>query len=131
MNFSKKGTIEKQQKIQSASSKLVKKTNIIIYRTFLVAVVLLILVGTSSVYGVVSGLIDNAPNVEGLDLSPSGFRTYLYDTDENVLQTLVGSDANREYVTIDKIPETLQNAFIAIEDERFLSHNGIDVRVMF
>ncbi len=131
MNFSKKGTMEKQQRIQSASSKLVKKTNIIIYRTFLVALVLLILVGATSVYGVVSGLIDNAPDVEGLDLSPSGFRTYLYDTDGNVLQTLVGSDANREYVTIDKIPETLQNAFIAIEDERFLSHNGIDVRGMF
>lgn len=131
MNFSKKGTIEKQQKIQSASSKLVKKTNIIIYRTFLVAVVLLILVGATSAYGVVSGLIDNAPDVEGLDLSPSGFRTYLYDTDDNVLQTLVGSDANREYVTIDKIPETLQNAFIAIEDERFLTHNGIDIRGMF
>ncbi len=131
MNFSKKGTIEKQQKIQSASSKLVKKTNIIIYRTFLVAVVLLILVGATSVYGVVSGLVDNAPDIEGLDLSPSGFRTYLYDTDGNVLQTLVGSDANREYVTIDKIPETVQNAFIAIEDERFRKHNGIDIRGMF
>lgn len=131
MNFSKKGTLEKQQKIQSSSSKLVKKTNIIIYRTFLVAVILMILVGATSVYGVVTGLIDNAPDVEGLDLSPSGFRTYLYDTDGNVLQTLVGSDANREYVTIDKIPETLQNAFIAIEDERFYSHNGIDVRGMF
>ena len=131
MNFSKKGTIEKQQKIQSASSKLVKKTNIIIYRTFLVAVVLMILVGATSVYGVVSGLVDNAPDVEGLDLSPSGFRTYLYDTDGNVLQTLVGSDANREYVTIDKIPQTLQDAFIAIEDERFMSHNGIDIRGMF
>ncbi len=131
MNFSKKGTIEKQQKIQSASSKLVKKTNIIVYRLFLVVVVLLIMVGSTSVYGVVTGLIDNAPDVEGLDLSPSGFRTYLYDTDGNVLQTLVGSDANREYVTIDKIPENLQNAFIAIEDERFLTHNGIDVRGMF
>lgn len=131
MNFSKKGTIEKQQKIQSASSKLAKKTNIIIYRTFLVAVVLLIMVGATSVYGVVSGLINNAPDVEGLDLSPSGFRTYLYDTDGNVIQTLIGSDANREYVTIDKIPKNLQNAFIAIEDERFYSHNGIDVRGMF
>ena len=131
MNFSKKGTIEKQHKIQSASSKLVKKTNIIIYRTFLVIVVLMILVGATSAYGVVKGLIDNAPDVEGLDLSPSGFRTYLYDTDGNVLQTLVGSDANREYVTIDKIPENVKNAFIAIEDERFMSHNGIDIRGMF
>lgn len=131
MNFSKKGTIEKQQKIQSASSKLAKKTNIIIYRTFLVAVVLLIMVGATSVYGVVTGLINNAPDVEGLDLSPSGFRTYLYDTDGKVIQTLIGSDANREYVTIDKIPQNLQNAFVAIEDERFFSHNGIDVRGMF
>ena len=36
--------------------------------------------------------------------------------------------ANRTYVTIDQIPKDLQHAFIAIEDERFYEHNGIDMR---
>ena len=31
-------------------------------------------------------------------------------------------------VTLDKIPKDLQNAVVAIEDERFYEHNGIDIR---
>ena len=31
-----------------------------------------------------------------------------------------------DYVTIDKISKHIQNAFIAVEDKRFYSHNGID-----
>ena len=33
---------------------------------------------------------------------------------------------NRIWVSIDDIPEDLQNAFIAIEDERFKTHRGVD-----
>ncbi len=33
---------------------------------------------------------------------------------------------NRTWVSYDKIPENLVNAFIAIEDKRFKTHNGID-----
>jgi len=50
------------------------------------------------------------------------------DSEGNPIQSLVGKDANREYVTLDKIPENLQNAFIAIEDERFRKHNGVDTQ---
>ena len=33
---------------------------------------------------------------------------------------------NREWVSIKKIPENLQNAFICLEDKRFLEHEGVD-----
>ncbi len=32
------------------------------------------------------------------------------------------------YKTIDEIPTDLQHAFVAIEDERFYEHNGIDIK---
>ena len=35
-------------------------------------------------------------------------------------------DENRIWVGIDKVPENLKNAFIAIEDERFNTHAGVD-----
>jgi len=35
-------------------------------------------------------------------------------------------DENRIWVGIDKMPENLQEAFIAIEDERFKTHSGVD-----
>ena len=43
------------------------------------------------------------------------------------LQTLVGS-VNRELVQYTDIPQDLINAFVAIEDKRFWSHNGVDWR---
>lgn len=131
MNFSKKGTIEKQHKIQSASTKLAKKTNVIIYRTFLVSIILFIMVGASAAYGVITGLIDNAPSIENIDVAPTGYATYVYNNEGKMIQSLVGSNANREEVSIDKIPKVVQDAFIAIEDERFYTHNGIDVRGIF
>lgn len=36
--------------------------------------------------------------------------------------------SNRKYVTINEIPINLQHAFVAIEDERFYDHNGIDLQ---
>ena len=41
------------------------------------------------------------------------------------LQTLVG-DENRELVKYTDIPQDLINAFVAIEDKRFWTHNGVD-----
>jgi len=51
----------------------------------------------------------------------------ILDKDGNAYQNLMGSEY-RETVTYDQIPENLSNAFIAIEDERFRSHSGIDYR---
>ena len=34
----------------------------------------------------------------------------------------------RKWISIDRIPKTLQNAFIAVEDRRFREHSGIDWR---
>ncbi|MDO4286902.1 MAG: PBP1A family penicillin-binding protein [Eubacteriales bacterium] len=44
---------------------------------------------------------------------------------EQVLQKLA-SEENREWVEMDSIPEYLQNAFVAIEDQRFYEHKGVD-----
>ena len=49
------------------------------------------------------------------------------DANGNQTATLVASGSNRRAVTIDEIPKNLQHAFVAIEDERFYEHNGIDV----
>ena len=53
---------------------------------------------------------------------------YYYDKNTGLpveLQTLVGNE-NREWVDYNDIPEDLVNAFVAIEDKRFWSHNGVD-----
>ena len=76
--------------------------------------------------GAFQSTIAAAPDLDSIQIAPSGYTTTLLDTDGKTIQTLVGKDANRQYVTLDQIPVNLQNAFIAIEDERFYSHHGVD-----
>ena len=51
------------------------------------------------------------------------------------LITTLHSDQNRLPIDINKVPQNLQNAFIAAEDNRFYQHIGIDpigiVRALF
>ena len=48
------------------------------------------------------------------------------DSDEYTLYETIKGKENREWVDSDKIPETLKNAVVAIEDERFYKHHGVD-----
>ncbi len=51
----------------------------------------------------------------------------VYDADGNVIADLHG-EINRDSVPLSAIPKHVQDAAIAIEDERFWSHQGIDLR---
>ena len=52
--------------------------------------------------------------------------TIIYDKDEDPASKI---SANRmEGVSIDKMPEDLKNAIVAIEDHRFYEHKGFDIR---
>ena len=66
--------------------------------------------------------------VEDLNLQ-ADLNSVLYYTDENgqdhELRTLHG-DENRIWVKYDEIPEDLINATVAIEDQRFWTHSGVD-----
>lgn len=131
MDFSKKSTIKKQKQLRSAKRKLSMKASITFFRTFLVCIVVLIIVGAFAGYGLFKGIIDNSPSIDSINVAPEGFSTTIFNANGEEIQKLIGSDANRIYVKIEDIPLIVQNAFIAIEDARFRTHNGIDVRGIF
>lgn len=79
-------------------------------------------------YGAYQGILAASPSIQDIDATPTGYLSTILDTKGNTTATLVASGSNRVYVTIDEIPKNLQNAFIAIEDARFLEHNGIDIK---
>ena len=72
--------------------------------------------------------IDTAPDVDDIDIMPLGYATFLYDDAGNQIRKLAAPNSNRLPVTLDQIPVDLQHAVVAIEDERFYEHNGIDVK---
>lgn len=52
--------------------------------------------------------------------------SYIYD-DNNKLISKLSIDSNSDYLTYDKIPADVVNAFVAIEDREFWNHNGFDL----
>ncbi len=76
--------------------------------------------------GLVFSIADDAPDVSTLKPIDKGQNSVVYAGDGSRLG-LIDSDEVRTPVKLDKIPTSLQEATIAIEDERFYSHNGVDV----
>ncbi len=128
MNYSKKGIRKKQQSLQSTSTKWSRKALLAILNLSLLAVLAIGIIGASLGIGVFKGIIDTAPSIENIDVTPTGFSTFVYDLEGNQIGKLIAADSNRIPVAHDMIPEDLAHAFVAIEDERFYEHNGIDIK---
>ncbi len=78
--------------------------------------------------GIVAWLIVSAPDIDTISVSPAESATYICDEDGNYLRKLTLAESNRDIVTLEQIPDSLEKAIIAIEDERFYEHGGIDLR---
>ncbi|NLL72149.1 MAG: penicillin-binding protein [Clostridiales bacterium] len=131
MNYSKKGIEQKQNYIKSTSRRLTSKLRITIFRVLIVTAIVVTIICVYAGLGYIKGLVDSAPNISQIDVVPKGYTTKIYDREGNIVEYLIGAEANREYVEISQIPEVVQNAFVAIEDERFYNHDGIDIRGIF
>ena len=128
MNFGKQGIIQKKKRLNSSGSRLGTKLGVTVVKLLFIAVIAVIVAGSCLALGAAEGIIASAPDVSTIDVSPEGYATKIYDDGGNEIQTLSTSGSNRIYVDVEDIPITLQHAFIAIEDERFYEHNGIDVK---
>ena len=128
MNYGKRSTSKKRNALISRTSMLEKRAHVSFIRvlfTALIAVcVMVVCLGIGSFRGVIAG----APHVNDVDISPLGYATFLYDDQGTQMRQLSAPTSNRLPVSLEQIPVNLQHAVVAIEDERFYEHNGIDVR---
>lgn len=51
----------------------------------------------------------------------------IVDQNGNILET-IGTERKKDYISISQIPDNMKNAYVDIEDERFYSHKGVDVK---
>ena len=128
MNYSKKSTSRKQKALKSKKKMMKKKLGVVFLKTLLVLVIALGVAGVCGGIGIIKGVIENAPDITSASVIPRGYKSTVYDVEGNVTAELVAEGTNRTYVKIANIPKHVQEAFIAIEDERFYEHNGIDIR---
>ncbi len=95
------------------------------FKIFFLLLVLIFLGAGGATASVVVNYVNDAP-----PLDPSRLATvetsYLYDRHGNEI-TALHEEQNRVAVSLSEIPGHVQNAFIAIEDERFYQHFGFDI----
>ena len=130
MNYGKSG-LKKQ--IHACSSKSVKrktKAAVLTFKLFLLGFITLFVACVFVGLGMFRGMLNSAPDLSTLDMSPNASATILYDAEGNEIETLVMAGSNRQPVEYSQIPKNLVNAIVAIEDSRFWTHKGVDIKGM-
>lgn len=101
----------------------VKKSHIVLYPILGIILLLFLAVGGFVVYSISSLPEINPSNI----VNELSLNSVIVDESGNALEKIRAQE-NRTIVTLEDTPADLQNAFIAIEDKRFLSHSGLDFR---
>ena len=95
-------------------------------KIILIVLVIAIVVGLGIGIGLIFGLGKDDFSIDMSDLIMKENSTII-DTDGNVLAELNG-DESRKIISLEEMSPYLPKAYIAIEDERFEQHHGVDIK---
>ena len=93
-------------------------------KIFIILIILLCLAGAGVFAAIFFG---DTWNISEDDLVIKMQNSYTYDKDGELLHELAGEE-NREIISLSEMGEYIPEAFVAIEDERFYQHSGIDIK---
>lgn len=97
-----------------------------VFKIFLVLILMVGIVGGGIVAGIVLSIVKDAPEIDPSNINATLAQTSsIYDSN-GVLIEKIQAPEFRTVVSLNKMPKHLQDAFIAIEDERFETHIGVD-----
>ncbi|MDO5041417.1 MAG: transglycosylase domain-containing protein [Peptoniphilus sp.] len=106
--------------------KFIRFSSILKILLILVMIAIIILGTYSGAY--VLSVLKKAPRIDAENYRELINETSnVYDDEGNLIQTLVLNEFS-QYVTLDKIPDNLKKAVIAVEDVRFYDHDAVDFR---
>ncbi len=118
-----------EKKLRPHTGRKSVKKAVSAFLKLLLIVIIAAAVGTGIyAYTRMSAIISSAPDISGMTLAPVRSATYICNQEGKRVQKLTLPEGNRDLVKLDDVPKDLQHAVVAIEDERFYEHHGIDPR---
>ena len=93
----------------------------------IIGIMAFLVIGIGVGLGFLSATIQSAPNLRG-DIRPAA-SAQVFDVNGKLI-TVLHAVENRLPVPLAKVPKDLQNAFVALEDNRFYQHSGVDPRAI-
>jgi len=104
-----------------------KKNMLKALKIFISASIVLACILGGLISGAIAGYIKTTVPITPEQLKINNFKTFIYDdTGKNIIGELTSSE-NRIWVDYDDVPKYLRDALVAIEDERFEKHSGVDL----
>ena len=128
MNYGKENLSKRKASVSSKKTMQKKRVGVRFFKALIICILLLIVIAAGAVCFFVKRVVDNSPSVTPDKVKPTGYVSTVVAEDGTVLGEFKQAGSNRKYKTIDEMPEYLGQAFVAIEDERFYEHNGIDLQ---
>ena len=98
-----------------------------LYLTIVLVILFLMTLAVAGGVGIAT-VVANTPDWNPASLD-SDSTTFIYDKNGDLLATLHGPE-NRIPIKLKEIPKHVQEAFIAVEDARFYSHKGVDLKAI-
>ncbi len=115
----------------TSTRKTVKKRKhpklVLITKSFVIIFLLLCIIGAGIVAGTFFGLFGDDFEISKEELTIAAADSVIVDQKENIVTTLSG-DEKRKIVNMSEMSDYLPKAYVAIEDERFYKHSGIDYK---
>ncbi len=131
MNYGKNGVRAKQRALNSKGIKWRRKIGISFAQLLLIFMIGAVICCGAAGFGAFQGILTATPKIRLEDVVASGEATIVFDIQGNEIDKYVSSNSNRLRVdSLDELPDYLGKAFVAIEDERFYQHNGIDFKAL-
>ncbi|MCR4960621.1 MAG: transglycosylase domain-containing protein [Lachnospiraceae bacterium] len=128
MNYGRNGITKRKIDLNARGPKWSRKFLLLLLEAFFVVLIGGGIIAAAMGIGTFKGILDSAPDITNITVTPSGRSSFVYDTDGKQIAKLVSANANRIPVSSEQISDDVKHAFVAIEDERFYDHNGIDIQ---
>lgn len=111
------------------------KKNVSMFKRFVFTVLKILTVffiiftlsASAIVGGIIYGYIKSASLITDDQLQLKKFSSTIYDSNGHEIANLKGEE-NRVWADDKNIPKYLKDAFVSIEDQRFYTHSGVDIR---
>ncbi len=123
----KENNVDKvDSKKKNKKPKKVRKVFWVIFKVLIFTMIAACIIGAGVVLGVLNDIIQDTEALDVSKLKVLKLTSVIYDKNGEQIQAL--SEENRFMISYDEIPQHLKDAVISIEDERFETHNGIDIK---